>query len=222
MTVEKTYQQAVRLARQYGANRVVLFGSRARGDHRPQSDVDLAIWGMPQEQQAAFWAAMEELDTLLQFDLVHIGKDTSPALLENIKKDGVILMDASRAKQEQLAQAVERLQEAISEYYSTHSQVVRDGVIQRFEFCTELAWKACREYLEDQGFADLPASPKATMKMAYAAELVLDQDKWLQLLSDRNSTSHLYNEAEADRIFSRIESQHLPLLTALVQKLKEA
>lgn len=222
MDVKMSCELAAQLARQYGARRVVLFGSRARGDYRPQSDIDLAIWGMPQARRAAFWAAVEELATLLRFDLVHIDGDTSPALLKNVKKDGVILMDVLRTKQEQLTQAVERLREAISEYHSTHSQVVRDGAIQRFEFCTELAWKASREYLEDQGFADLPASPKAAMKMAYAAKLVQNQDGWLQLLNDRNSTSHIYSEEEANQVFARIEAQHLPLMDELVKKLIEA
>ena len=215
MDNQELLTQAARLAAQYGAARVVLFGSRARGDFRPQSDVDLAIWGMPQERRAPFWSAVEELDTLLRFDLVHIDPETSPALLQNIEKDGVVLMDTLRTKQAQLAQAVERLREAVAEYAATHSQVVRDGAIQRFEFCCELAWKATRETLEDQGFADLPASPKGTMKLAFSAGLIQDQEGWLQLLSDRNITSHIYSEETANQVFSRIETVHLPLLDAL-------
>ena len=215
MTMESLYTQLSHLAAQYGAARVVLFGSRARGDFRPQSDVDLAIWGMPQDKRAAFWSAVEELDTLLRFDLVYIDPETSPALLQNIEKDGVVLMDTLRTKQAQLAQAVERLREAVAEYAATQSQVVRDGTIQRFEFCCELAWKAAREYLDDQGFADVPASPKAVMKLAFSAGLVKDQEGWLQLLSDRNITSHIYSEATADQVFSRIQATHLPLLDAL-------
>ena len=47
--------------------------------------------------------------------------------------------------------ALARLEEALAAYDETPTTVVRDGVIQRFEFCTELAWKAAREYLLDQG-----------------------------------------------------------------------
>ena len=70
-------------------------------------------------------------------------------------------------KAENFKNAVQRLQETIKEYEETKSDSVRDGGIQRFEFCMELAWKTTREYLLDQGFANLN-SPKAVMREAYA------------------------------------------------------
>ena len=79
------------LGARYGATKIVLFGSRARGDNHPRSDIDLAIYGMPERQQASFFE--EELQTLLKFDLVHITQHTSPALLQNIQKDGVTLYE---------------------------------------------------------------------------------------------------------------------------------
>ena len=134
------YSHLAALAAQYGAQKLVLFGSRARGDHRPSSDIDLAVYGMPEDNRSRFWAEVEDLPTLLDFDLVHISPTTSPALLENITKDGVPLMDKAKEKRDKLADALARLEEAISEYTAAPSTVVRDGVIQRFEFCTELAW----------------------------------------------------------------------------------
>ena len=79
------------LARKYGARRLVLFGSRARGDHRPRSDIDLAVYDMPVENRGAFWLEAEELPTLLKLDLVHISPGMDPAFLHNIEKDGVTL-----------------------------------------------------------------------------------------------------------------------------------
>ena len=86
--------QLSRLAQHAGASRLVLFGSRARGDHHDRSDIDLAIFGMPAEQQALFALAIEELPTLLKFDLVFITPDTNPDLLSEIEKDGVTLYEA--------------------------------------------------------------------------------------------------------------------------------
>mgnify|MGYP002650598697 CR=1 FL=1 len=54
-------------------------------------------------------------------------------------------------KREQLSRALDRLDEALDTYNTTPNSIIRDGVFQRFEFCTELAWKAAREYLLDQG-----------------------------------------------------------------------
>lgn len=88
------YAQLAALAQQYGAQRLVLFGSRARGDNRYNSDIDLAVYGMPKKNQSRFWMDCEELPTLLKFDIVHIQDDMNPAFLQNIQKDGVILYAA--------------------------------------------------------------------------------------------------------------------------------
>ena len=55
MSMEELYKQLAALARQHGARRLVLFGSRARGDNRYNSDVDLAVYGMPEGNRANFW-----------------------------------------------------------------------------------------------------------------------------------------------------------------------
>lgn len=92
--MEQLYQQLAALARQYGAQRLVLFGSRARRDNRYNSDIDLAVYGMPQENQGSFWMDCEDPPTLLKFDIVHIHEGMNPAFLQNIEKDGVTLYAA--------------------------------------------------------------------------------------------------------------------------------
>ena len=71
--MEELYKQLAALARQHGARRLVLFGSRARGDNRYNSDVDLAVYGMPESNRANFWMDCEDLPTLLKFD-IEIGR----------------------------------------------------------------------------------------------------------------------------------------------------
>ena len=66
MSMEELYKQLAALARQHGARRLVLFGSRARGDNRYNSDVDLAVYGMPEGNRANFWMDCEDLPTLLK------------------------------------------------------------------------------------------------------------------------------------------------------------
>ena len=89
--MQQLYTQLAALARKYGARRLVLFGSRARGDNRYNSDIDLAVYGMPREKQGSFWMDCEELPTLLKFDIVHIHEGMNPAFLQNIERDGVTL-----------------------------------------------------------------------------------------------------------------------------------
>lgn len=201
------------------ATRVVLFGSRARGDHRPRSDMDIAFYGTD-TGYLAFAEAMEQLPTLLEFDCVHITEHTSPELVHNIQKEGIPLMSRAVEKTVQLQNAVSRLKEAIAEYEQTHSQTVRDGVIQRFEFCAELAWKAAQDYLEEQGYLDVH-SPKAVMRKAYLEGLVTDEQGWLSLLDARNKTSHLYDDEVADQVYQQIDGTYLSLLDALAQQLEQ-
>ena len=68
--IKNLYRSIIALGRRYGAQKLVLFGSRARGDNRPASDIDLAVYGMPESQRGAFGAACEELPTLLKLDIV--------------------------------------------------------------------------------------------------------------------------------------------------------
>lgn len=65
------YRQIAKVCRQYGATKVLLYGSCARGDHRQRSDIDLAIYGIDDRgRQAQLAQAIEDLPTLLDFDLV--------------------------------------------------------------------------------------------------------------------------------------------------------
>ncbi len=216
--MKQLYDQIAAFARQHGATRLVLFGSRARGDHTPTSDIDLAVYGMPLAQQAVFWNTLEELPTLLKIDVVHMQPHTDAALCANIQHEGVTLMDKYHDKLEKLCKAVARLAESVAEYDQTHSDSVRDGAIQRFEFCTELTWKTLRERLLDVGYVDINA-PKTVLRTAFSAGLLQEESLWLSLIADRNLTSHLYDEAVATQIYHRIAQSYLPALQSLADKL---
>ena len=92
--MEQLYHQLSALARRYSAQKLVLFGSRARGDFQARSDIDLAVYGMPEEKRGGFWVEAEELPTLLKLDIVHVSPGMAPEFLHNIEKDGVTLYAA--------------------------------------------------------------------------------------------------------------------------------
>ncbi len=82
-----------KLAEKYGVEKVILFGSRARGDYKERSDIDLAFSG---GNGAAFSLEVdEETSTLLMFDLVDLSGPVSPELRESIRREGVTIYEKS-------------------------------------------------------------------------------------------------------------------------------
>lgn len=218
--MSELYKLIANLGKKYKAHKIILFGSRARGDERERSDIDIAVYGLHQEQYAAFRSDVNDLPTLLQFDIVFITSQTDKLLLDNIQKDGVILMSKVSEKYSKLVIAVNRLSDAIIDYDKYHIDSVRDGVIQRFEFCTELAWKTIREYLIDQGYSDIN-SPKNVLKTAFSDGLISNEQGWLEVLESRNMTSHVYDESTAENIFNSIRNVYINLFSQLIEKLKD-
>ncbi len=72
----------------------------------------------------------------------------------------------------------------------------KDGVIQRFEFTFELLWKTLKIVLESKGI--LCKAPTECLKDAFRLGLINDEAAYLQMLKDRNRTSHLYSKDQAD------------------------
>ena len=81
----------ISLASRCGLHKVILFGSRARGDNHERSDIDLAIQGGDTVAFAA--SADEDIPTLLMFDVVDLDKPVQSELLEEIRKDGVVIYE---------------------------------------------------------------------------------------------------------------------------------
>ena len=116
------------------------------------------------------------------------------------------------------------LREALSDFaQNPESTVIRDGVIQRFEFTFELAWKSLREYMEDQG-ADMSGIvfSKQVFKATYAAQIISDQQVWLDMLASRNITSHVYDDAQAAQVVADISNRYIGPLTDLAERYLQA
>lgn len=83
--------QIIALAKRCGIKKVILFGSRARGDHRERSDIDLAVSG---GDIALFRTEIDDyVDTLLMFDVVNLDGAVQRELLELVNKDGVLIYE---------------------------------------------------------------------------------------------------------------------------------
>ncbi|HOP40040.1 MAG TPA: nucleotidyltransferase substrate binding protein [Geobacteraceae bacterium] len=99
------------------------------------------------------------------------------------------------------------------------SELEEQGLIQAFEYTYELAWNVLRDFLTYQGSRDLYGS-RDTIREAFSAGLIEDGEGWMDMLKDRNRTSHTYNQETADEIARNIAHRYHDLFVALRQKME--
>lgn len=83
------------IAGNYAIEKVVLFGSRARGDNSDTSDYDIAVYdnSMKSTDKACFKSELEEISTLKKIDVVFTTDTISDKLKENIDREGVVIFE---------------------------------------------------------------------------------------------------------------------------------
>jgi nucleotidyltransferase substrate binding protein (TIGR01987 family) len=111
-------------------------------------------------------------------------------------------------KREQTERALASLQELVPQYIENPKDIIlRDAMIQRFEYSTEAFWKYLKAYLSTEH--NLSAnSPREVMRSGLKAKIYDEQtsNDLLQMLDDRNLTNHTYVEELAESIAGRIPS----------------
>lgn len=202
-----------KLAKVEAIDAIWLYGSRARNDANDRSDIDLAIScpSATDEDWQKILAIIEEADTLLKVDCVRFDTlDNNELLKKNILKDKIILFEKTimynhSLKSEilkNLGDALNRLKESLEAPIDSHRFVI-DAAIQRFEFSIELFWKVFKILLEAEGKEIL--SPRQAIAQAFQMKWFNNETLWLNMLRDRNLTSHTYKKVKADNIYQNIK-----------------
>ncbi len=96
------------------------------------------------------------------------------------------------------------------------TNIEKQGLIKAFEFTHELAWNTLKDFLEQRGVQDLYGSRDATRE-AFQVDLIENGQVWMDMIKDRNLTSHTYNESTANKIAEAILDSYL----AEFEKLKD-
>ena len=80
--------------------RVIIYGSRSRGDYRPGSDIDLAVIApeMRFDEFSRFWNEVDELPIAFNIDLLHLDSLKNQALKEMIEDSGKTIYEKSSAQ----------------------------------------------------------------------------------------------------------------------------
>ena len=85
------------------------------------------------------------------------------------------------------------------------------GIIDKFYIQFELGWKVLKELLKYEGRAEAKSgSPREILKAAYTVYDFVDEEVWLDMLRERNNTTHMYNEDAARELVKHILDAYIP------------
>lgn len=120
-------------------------------------------------------------------------------------------------RKEEYFNALERLKEALEREID---DVVIDGVLHRFEFTFELAWKTVKDYLEYMGMTEKNGSPREIIQLGFKQGVINDGEAWVSMMLSRNALSHLYDEKTSRDIYEKIKNEYVKLFSDLKEKLE--
>lgn len=103
--------------------------------------------------------------------------------------------------------ALASLDEIIPQYQELND-LEKDGLIQRFEFTFDLAWKVMQDYLIFAGYRDIKG-PRAIITQM-GQDNLLDPFIWEDLLTARNELSHIYSEELSRGYLDKIANDYHP------------
>jgi len=112
---------------------------------------------------------------------------------------------------QQLTAAVVRIDEL--------SDLEKEGLIQRFEYSFELAWKTLKDFLESQDV--IARFPRDVVRQAFHYELIVDGDIWMDMLEKRNLMAHTYNEENFRKAIESIGQDYYPAIRQVYEGLQQ-
>lgn len=98
--------------------------------------------------------------------------------------------------------------------------IIKEGLIQRFEYTHELAWNVMKDFLENAGNNNLFGSKDAT-KEAFAKGLITNGEVWMDMIKSRIKTPHTYNEETADDIFKKVVHEYYQEFNQFKSRMEE-
>ena len=133
---------------------------------------------------------------------------------DNYCKALALLTDAVEIVTTELGKA-----EFEEEAYARVGDLLKEGLIKRFEYTHQLEWNVMKDFEEYQGTSPVMGSRDATR---YALQIgLIDDAAWMKMIDNRNLTAHTYNEDTASMVLKDIIRIYHPLLLAFQSKMSE-
>ncbi len=100
------------------------------------------------------------------------------------------------------------------------SELEQEGLVQRFEYTYELAWKVLQDLLKFRGYDDFVPGPNGVLRKAFESGLISGHDAWRRMAKARTTPAHTYNEGDALAIVEKIFEEYSALFKQLDERLK--
>ena len=134
-------------------------------------------------------------------------------------------MSRFQERKEDYKNALNKLEESLIENIDIleekTKQIIIDGVLHRFEFTFELAWKTIKDYLEYMGITNKIGSPRENIQQAFKQGLIENGEIWIEIMLARNELSHLYDEEASRKIYSNIKNNYIKEFKKLEEKFEQ-
>lgn len=119
---------------------------------------------------------------------------------------------------ENYKKAFSQLKSAIDKNGLHPIDIIKEGIIQRFEFTHELAWKVMKDYLDYEGIQNVTGSRSATRE-AFNMGLITNGQAWMDMIESRNKTVHTYNQEVLEIEFKKVVLSYYELFEIFEQKM---
>jgi nucleotidyltransferase substrate binding protein (TIGR01987 family) len=192
--------------------RIWLYGSEADGTAGPESDIDIAFEDGDCKKMTEILDEVNELKTLVKVDVVNLS-GCEERFRNRVRDTGRVLYSATKELRFQdsiynFSKALDAFETIIRRKTSLIEQgfgdMFLDILVKRFEFTFEMSWKAMKRYLAYIGIEC--ANPRACFKEAYQQKLIEDESLWLDMIEQRNLSSHEYEETEIARLQDKAQA----------------
>ena len=209
----KLIKEVIKIILKYAKpERIYLYGSQANGEATNTSDIDIAYYDDNFKDNYLIKEDVGNLKTLIKIDIQNIAK-SDERFRNRVKSTGKVLYSATKKLRAEdglynFSQALDRFIKVVD----TEKKFKEDGfedvyldlVVKRFEFTYEMSWKALKRYLSFLGIE--VTNPRNVFKEAYAQSIISGETIWLDMIEQRNLSSHIYDELEISEILDKKEN----------------
>lgn len=112
-----------------------------------------------------------------------------------------------------------QLKKAVEAYDDSAESIIKEGIIQRFEFTHELAWKVMKDFLEYEGYQNITGSRSAT-RAAFNIDLLTNGQAWMDMIESRNRTVHTYQESILEQEYHKVTEVYFSCFSKFYDKMK--